>query len=693
MSIYHNDPKTFMSSKHPNKNPAAVSVVFLPSGRRGKFSTGITLLDAARQLGEPIESICGGHVACGKCQVQIETGQFPKLGIVSGSDHVTPLTEAEQVWLKGQSKSSSRQLRLACNARILDDVVAFVPERARAHQQTIRKDATLRPVTVKPAIRQVYVELAAPSLDDRRGDWERLQDALHEQWGLDLLSIAYPALRTLSDAMREGGYKVTVVLWNESRVIEVRPGYREGIWGLAVDIGSTTVVAHLSDLQTGELLATQAVMNPQVTYGEDLMSRISYATDNKDGLKKLHRAILGAFNRLAKSVAEQAGIKSTDIHEAVVVGNTTMISLFLNINPENLGMVPFIMANRDEMDLPASELRLRLHPAANVHILPAVAGHVGADNVAVLLAEEPYRQDDVMLIVDVGTNAEIALWNGKKLYSASSPTGPAFEGAQISQGMRAAPGAIERVRIDRETREVRFKIIGEERWSDEWTPENPPALSPSGICGSGIIEAVAEMYLAGIIAQNGRFNPNLIHPRLSWEGKMGVFELATVAQTATGRPISVTQNDVRAIQLAKAALYAGSKLLMREAGVEKLDRIVLAGGFGSYIDPFHAMVLGLIPDAPLEQVMAVGNAAGDGALIALLNRDRRDEAQCLARSSHYVETAANVYFQDVFVAAIHIPHQTDAFPHIAKWLPEPVNPLRSRGAGARRSRRAARASR
>jgi uncharacterized 2Fe-2S/4Fe-4S cluster protein (DUF4445 family) len=431
-------------------------------------------------------------------------------------------------------------------------------------------------------------------------------------------------------------------------------------------------------------------MNPQVTYGEDLMSRISYVIDNEDGLKKLHRAILGAFNRLTKSVAEEAGIKVTDIHEAVVVGNTTMISLFLNIDPENLGMVPFIMADRDEMDLPATELKLRLHPAANVHILPAVAGHVGADNVAVLLAEEPFRQDDVMLIVDVGTNAEIALWNGRQLYSASSPTGPAFEGAQISQGMRAAPGAIERVRIDRETKDVRYKIIGEERWSDEWTSENPPALAPTGICGSGIIEAVAEMYLAGIIMPDGRFNPTLTHPRLSWEGAKGTFELATAEETPTGRPVSVTQSDVRAIQLAKAALYAGSKLLMREADVEKLDRIVLAGAFGSYIDPFHAMVLGLIPDAPLDKVTAVGNAAGDGARIALLNCERRDEAQWIARSSQYVETAANMYFQEVFVSAIHIPHQSDQFPHISEMLPEPIIIQSAPGGRRRRPRRVAR---
>ncbi len=683
-----------MPSNNVHKSPNAATVVFLPSGRRGQFPTGITLLDAARQLGEPIESICGGHVACGKCQVYIETGKFPKLGIESEQSHVTPLTDEEKEWLQAVNAKAAAgmgPLRLACNARLLDDVVVFVPEHARTRQQTIRKDATLRPVEVRPAIRQVYVELTPPSLEDRRGDWERLQDGLRQQWGFENLTIAYPALRTLSQTLRQGKWKATVILWNENRVMEVRPAYQEGIWGLAVDIGSTTIVAHLSDLQTGELLATQAVMNPQVAYGEDLMSRISYAIDNDDGLKKLHRAVLGAFNRLAKSVAQEAGIKSTDIHEAVVVGNTTMISLFLNINPENLGMVPFIMADRDEMDLPACELKLRLHPAANVHILPAVAGHVGADNVAVMVAEEPFRQDKVTLIVDVGTNAEIALWNGRRLYNASSPTGPAFEGAQISHGMRAAPGAIERVRIDRQTQEVRYKIIGEERWSDEWTPEEPPALSPTGICGSGIIEAIAEMYLAGILLPDGRFNPNLHHPRLSWQGKKGAFELATAEETATGHPIPVTQDDVRAIQLAKAALYAGSKLLMREAGVERVERIVLAGAFGSYIDPFHAMVLGLIPDADLDQVIAVGNAAGDGALIALLNVERRAEAQWIARSSTYVETAANMFFQEAFVSAIHLPHQTDSFPHIAHILPDPPKVAASqRSPRARRARRAAR---
>ncbi len=667
-------------------NPSSpVTVVFLPSGRRGVFSRGISILDAARQLDEPIESICGGRLACGKCQVQIETGAFARLGVRSGPEHVSPITDQERAWLENQP-SSPTLLRLACNARILDDVVVFVPEHARIHQQVVRKDATVRVIQVAPTIRQVYVELEPPAMAERQSDWERLRRALVEQWGLNPAELepAPALLRKLQDELRAGEWKVTVILWRENRVMDLRAGYQEGIWGLAVDVGSTTIAAYLCDLQTGDLLASDATMNPQITYGEDLMSRISYATGNADGLKKLHGSVLKAFRRLASSVARQAGILTVDIHEAVVVGNTTMINLFLGIPPKYLGEAPFALARREAQDWPAAELNLRLHPAANLHIPPAVAGHVGADHVAALLAAEPYEQPGVTLLVDVGTNAEIALWDGRQLYSASSPTGPAFEGAQISHGMRAAPGAIERVRIDRETGAVRYKIIGEERWSDAWTPDQPPALSPTGICGSGVIEAIAEMFLAGVLLADGRFNPRIEHPRIHWQGKRARFTLATEEEVASGHPIVITQEDVRAVQLAKAALYAGCKTLMHEAGVEKLDRVLLAGAFGSYIDPFHALVLGLVPDAPLEEVQAVGNAAGDGARIALLNRERRRAAQQLARSVRYVETAANDFFQDAFIAAIAIPHQHDSFPHIARWLPEPV--VRPRGR-ARRSRR------
>jgi uncharacterized 2Fe-2S/4Fe-4S cluster protein (DUF4445 family) len=343
------------------------------------------------------------------------------------------------------------------------------------------------------------------------------------------------------------------------------------------------------------------------------------------------------------------------------------------------------------MDIKARDLGLRLHPGAYVHVLPAEAGHVGADNVGVLIAEEPYRQDENVLIVDVGTNAEIALGNKDWMYSASSPTGPAFEGAQITYGIRATPGAIERVRIDPATKEACFRVIGEERWSDAWPlGEGVPAeIQPNhlaiGICGSGIIEAVADMYLTGIVRPDGRFSPDMTSDRIQWDGPKGSYILATGEQTATKEPILVTQDDVRNIQLAKAALYAGAKLLMNRASVQAVDRIILAGAFGSYIDPKYAMILGLIPDCDLEKVYAVGNAAGDGARIALLNCDKRQEAQDIAHWIRYIETAVDPDFQTEFVSAIHMPNKNDPFPHLAGILPE--TPLVAATSRARRRQR------
>jgi uncharacterized 2Fe-2S/4Fe-4S cluster protein (DUF4445 family) len=490
------------------------------------------------------------------------------------------------------------------------------------------------------------------------------------------LGIDLAVLRRLQSVLRQEDWTVTVTIWQEKNVIDVQPGYVEGIYGLAVDIGSTTIAGYLCDLRTGQILATESTMNPQVTYGEDLMSRISYAMTHKDGLEKMHTAVIDALNKLAARAAKEAGLRSRQIHEAVFVGNTTMVHILLGISPVELGGAPFALANRDAMDFKASELGLRFHPGANVHVLPSEAGHVGADNVGVLIAEEPYNQDDIVLTVDVGTNAEILLGNREWMYSASSPTGPAFEGAQITYGMRAAPGAIERVRIDPVTKKARFRVIGEERWSDEW-PANAeadaaeqPAHLAAGLCGSGIIEVIAEMYLAGIVRPDGRFEPELTHDRVQWNGRSGAYILATGDQTATGKPILVTQDDVRGIQLAKAALYAGAKLLMLRAGVETVDRVVLAGAFGSYIDPRYAMILGLIPDCDLVKVYAVGNAAGDGARIALLNREKRKEAQTVAHWVKYVETAVDPDFQNEFVDALHLPHASDAFPHLVGLLPE-----------------------
>jgi len=665
-------------------------VVFMPSGRRGQVEAEIPLLDAARQLGVEIESICGGKLTCGKCLVRVENGAFPKHGLESSGAHLSPPAEAERLLLERLRRPDCR---LSCAARVRGDVLITVPEESRAHKQVIRKAATERAIDVSPAVRQVYVTVDRAELGEHRGDWGRLQAALAAQWGLENLTIDLTALRRLQRALRKGEWAVTVTLWNDREVLDVRPGYEEGAFGLAVDIGSTTLAAYVCDLRTGELLATGAMMNPQVTYGEDLMSRISYAMTHPDGLKTMHAAIIDALNRLAAQTAKEAGIRARNLHEAVMVGNTTMIHLLLKIDPIELGGAPFALASRDMLDLKARELGLRLHPAANLHIMPAEAGHVGADNVAVLIAEEPHHRDDVSLIVDVGTNGEIVLGNRHWLYSASSPTGPAFEGAQIAFGMRAAPGAIERVRIDPQTQEPRFRVIGEGRWSDEWRiganvpPDAQPRHLAAGICGSGIIEAVAELYLAGILLPDGRFDPRRRSERVQWDGRRGAYVLATADQTTTGRPILVTQEDVRNIQLAKAALYAGAKLLMNRAGVQRVDRIVLAGAFGSYIDPLHAMVLGLIPDCDLDRVFAVGNAAGDGARIALLDRRKRTEAQELARRVRYIETAVDADFQTEFVAAMHLPHKRDPFPHLRGILPA-VEAAPARGRKRRHSRSA-----
>ncbi len=674
-------------------------VIFMPSGRRGTARAGESLLDAARRLGVEIESICGGRLTCAKCKVHVEEGEFAKHAIRSAPDHVSPPGDKEIDLLARTNGNAPRDetsvCRLSCTALVHGDVLVYVPEESRAHKQVIRKSATDRVIEVDPVVRLVYVEVTQAELGQHHGDWGRLQDALAEQWDLTGLTIDLPVLRRLQPVLRQGNWAVTVVLWNDREVIDVRPGYSEGLYGLAVDIGSTTVAGHLCDLRTGAVLATESMMNPQVTYGEDLMSRVSYAMGNPTGLEKMHSAIIEALNGLAARAARSAGLQLRDIHDAVFVGNTTMIHILLGINPQELGGAPFALANRDSMDIKARELGLRFHQSAYIHVLPAEAGHVGADNVGVLLAEEPHRQAEMTLIVDVGTNAEIVLGNRERLFSASSPTGPAFEGAQISYGMRAAPGAIERVRIDSQTWAARFRVIDEERWSNEWQtgPAVPVEAQPrhlaAGICGSGIIEAVAEMFLAGIIRGDGRFDPDRSHDRIVWQGKKGAYVLATADQTTTGHPILVTQDDVRNIQLAKAALYAGAKLLMNRAGMDRVERITLAGAFGSFIDPKYALILGLIPDCAPERVAAVGNAAGDGARIALLNRHKRAEAAEIARWIRYVETAVDPDFQHEFVGAIHIPHATDSFAQLEATLDEPL----PRAAASNENRRERRAER
>ncbi len=642
--------------------PGKHLVIFQPSGRRSEVVEGKTLREAAQELGVDIESICGGKQTCGKCKVQIQEGFFEKYGITSKMENLTQLLETERKKLKADELASN--YRLACAAHIHGPTVVFVPEESRGGGQIVRKGAREIKVKIAPPINKYYVELPSATLHDPTGDFERLLTELEKTHGLGNLGIDYEILRGLPGILRKGDWKVTVTTW-EDEIIRVEPGMVEKSYGLAVDIGTTTVVGYLTDLRTGKVVAVDSMMNPQVAFGEDVMSRITYAMSHEDGLAKMNSAIVEGLNKIAKNAADFAGITPEDILEIVVVGNTVMHHLFLNIDPTHVGLSPFPPTLHRSVDVKARDLGIKISKAANAHVLPIEAGFVGADNVGVVIATEPHKQSKVVLTIDIGTNGEIVLGNREKLFSTSCATGPAFEGAHIKFGMRAAPGAIEHLRIDPSTYEVEFKVIGKADWHTHLEE-----VGARGICGSGIIEAAAEMFKTGVIKKNDNFNTDLkeVTPRMKVGEDGPEFVIAKKEETAIRRDITVTLSDIRAIQLAKGAMYTGAKILMKRFGAEKLDKVILAGAFGSYIDREASMVIGLYPDCDLKNVLAVGNAAGDGARMALINKAKRKEANEIARRIKYIELTVDPDFQTEFMRAMHFPHMTDQFPHIKHIL-------------------------
>lgn len=639
-------------------------VIFQPSGSRGPVEDGTTILEAARSLGVEIETPCGGRLMCSKCRVRIEEGFFERFGIESSMSHLNAVFEKEKSFFHSKGLTEPN-LRQSCVATVHGPVVVFVPEESRAVKQLIRKSARELNIEIKSAIRRYFVEMKPATLHDPLGDWERLQNALKAEHGLEGLTLDYRTLTELQKAVRTGGWKVTVFVWHGREVLRVAPGFAEYALGLAVDVGTTTVAGFLCDLDSGKVLAHHSMMNPQTPYGDDVMARITYAMTKPDGLEKLHAAILEGLNTIVAQVCEGAGYQPEDIVEAVLVGNTCMDHIFLNIFPKYVGVSPFVPAMHHSVDVKARDFGLKILPSGNVHVLPNEAGFVGSDNMACVIAEEPYNQDDIMLVIDIGTNGEMVLGNRHKLISASVPTGPAFEGAQITYGMRAAVGAIENVDIDPVTWETRFRVIGQDQWSDEIPPED---IKARGLCGSAMIDLGWEMFRAGVVDATGRFSKETLSPRLR-EGPGGLeFVIAWANQTSIGRDITFNVNDVRALQLAKSAMYSAAKIMMRRLGVQKLDKVVLAGAFGSFIDKVKAMAMGLYPDCELHNVYAVGNAAGDGARIALLNVDKRAEADQIARQIEYVELTVQPDFEKQFAAAMHFPHMTDSFPHLQKML-------------------------
>jgi uncharacterized 2Fe-2S/4Fe-4S cluster protein (DUF4445 family) len=486
--------------------------------------------------------------------------------INSGMENVSELTEIEKRTLTEQE--ILQNYRLACMTKALDDVEVTVPEESRRKEQVILTEGRKIDFTIDPAVKKYFLTIPSPSLEDLLADKERLEKMLIQAHGLKNLIIDFPALKKLPNLMRKNNGNITVTVWNNKEIIDIEPDKISKSYGLAIDIGTTTVVAYLIELETGKRVAIESMTNPQVAYGEDVVSRISYVITAEDGLQRLGDIIRTGINSLIEQLIKRSNINYDQIEEVSIVGNSVMHHLFLKLTPEFIGRSPFVPVTHTPMNVKARDVGINVNPSGNIHVLPIEAGYVGADNVAVLIASEIHKSTEISLVIDIGTNGELVLGNNEKLFSVSCAAGPALEGAHIKFGMRAAAGAIERVTIN-ETFEPKYKTIGNEK--------------PRGICGSGIIDVMAELFRVGIIEKNGRF-ADLYTPRLRRTNKVKEYVLEWASNAAINTDIVITQKDVREVQLAKGAMYAGAVILMNRFGCTKLDRIMLAGAFGNYID-------------------------------------------------------------------------------------------------------------
>jgi len=666
-------------SPTPDADTEQHKIVFTPSGLSGTVDDGETVLFAARRLGVDVDSVCGGRGLCGRCQIQPVDGEFPKWDIRASVDALSPWGGLEDSY-RGRRKIEDGN-RLGCGAMVHGDIVIDVPPGSQIHKQVVRKEVNVDNLELDPLVTLCFLEI--PPMDEIEGEpvLDRVSAALASEWDVQNPTADLDVLRVMQSAITDEEGSMTVAIHRglegeRPRILAAWPGYVDAGVGMAVDIGSTTIAGHLIDLGSGDILATSGRMNPQIRFGEDLMSRVSYVMMNPGGDEELTAAVRAALNELLGELVAEANLDRSHVLDIVLVGNPIMHHLLLGLDSVPLGQAPFPLATAAAVNTTARSLDIDC--PATVWVGPCIAGHVGADTAAVILSEKPYQSERISVLIDVGTNAEIVLGNKDQLFAASSPTGPAFEGAQISAGQRATAGAIERVRIDRDTLEPSFRVIGCELWSDEdGFAEGTKSSGVTGICGSGIIEVISEMFLSGVIDQKG----TILGSNAEKTSRI-VAEERTFSFQLHGN-IHVTQADIRAIQLAKAALRAGIDLLLEHAELSAVDEIKLAGAFGAHIDPTHAMVLGLIPDCPVDQVTSVGNAAGSGAVRALLSAAQRAEVEDVVVNVTKIETAIEPRFQELFIAATAFPHSTALTPNLETLVTLPkreasAEPTRSR---------------
>ena len=652
-----------------NRNSLA-TIVFTPSGIRGRVKKGTTILEAAQKLSVDLNSICGARGRCSKCQVEPTFGEFNKLNIRSKETSVSERNETELIYRNKFHLSEER--RLGCQTKILGDLVVDVPEDSQIHKQIIKKETSLRDFSLNSSIKAFYVQVSEPQLDSLESDFERLKISLKDDWNIQGVTCSVRVLKDLQEKLRRGNWEITVLLYYKENtvpeIVDIHSGYSEmPAFGLAIDLGSTSIAATLCDLNSGKIIGSMGIMNPQIRYGEDVMSRVSYCMMEEKGLATLNNSVIEGINELTRKIAEKHGIKLDSVFEIVFVANPIMHHLLLGIDPKELGQAPFPLVFSDSLNIKSKDIGLILNPESYVYTVPCIGGHVGADAASVLIAEQPQKlKDTTTLLIDIGTNAEILLAKGEEIFACSCPTGPALEGAQISAGQRAAPGAIERVRIDPITKEPSFKVIGCEHWSNEKDfLENVSGVGVTGICGSGIIEAVAEMRLAGLLDANGLIGSaaQTGSNRCTSSERTNSYLLYSDNKVS----LSITNMDIRAIQLAKAALHASFKILLEKSRVNRIDSILLAGAFGSQISPEHALIIGLVPDAQVSQIVASGNSAGAGAIIALLDVSSRREISSLVRKVHKIETAVEPSFQKHFVEGSSFPNESSTHPELFKF--------------------------
>jgi uncharacterized 2Fe-2S/4Fe-4S cluster protein (DUF4445 family) len=603
---------------------------------------GRSILDCARDIGVFIDSQCNGKGKCGKCKVRVMEGK------------AAAFTSAEGEFIGHADKAQG--YRLACLARVAGNLTVLVPEENLLSPDVAKKVFSRRSSVINPAVKKYTVHLTYANEEAQLAYFDQIASALSNHYGLSDLTMDILVLQNIASIMKQAKSEITVFVWMDKEIIDVRPSETEPSLGLALDIGTTTVALYLCDLTDGDVIATASTTNPQVLFGTDIMSRISYSSHNpKDGVKRMLRELTRSVNTLAAHMTEQHGFTTHQIVDMTIVGNTVMHHIALGIAPDHLGLWPFSPSVQSSVNVKAKELGFDICPTAYAHVLPVEAGFVGADNVAVLISEEPYNKDEISLVIDLGTNGEIVLGNKDRLVSCSCATGPALEGAHIVSGMRATKGAIERVKIDSTTLELDYAVVG----TDGWASEHPKgALKAIGICGSGIIDAVAQLFKCGIIGRDGAFITSLDSPRLQ-KAASGIWQFVIVwkEDSGLGSDIVLTQKDIRQIQLAKGALHGGCRVLMSHLGIESIPRMVIAGAFGMHIDKENSLSLGLFPYVEPDRIFMVGNSAGHGAYLALVDKGKRDEANRIARQVDHIELALEKGFQKEFVRALSIPYK------------------------------------